>query len=66
VIHITGKRMIQQGTYVFSRGHIMMSGVMGVVDMLSFVTLGKKVIHAQEVSSVGSTLGGRVIHQRGG
>jgi hypothetical protein len=40
VIHISGKRMIQQGTDGLSRGD-MMSGVMGGVDMLSFVPLGK-------------------------
>jgi hypothetical protein len=40
VIHITGKRMIQQDTDGLYRGY-MMSGVMGGVDMLSFVPLGK-------------------------
>jgi hypothetical protein len=40
VIHISGKRMIQQGTDGLYKGD-MMSGFMGGVDMLSFVTLGK-------------------------
>jgi hypothetical protein len=40
VIYIAGKLMIQQDTYGLSRGD-MMSGVMGVIDMLSFVPLGK-------------------------
>jgi hypothetical protein len=40
VIHISGKRMIQKGTDGLSRGD-MMSGVMGGVEMLSFVPLGK-------------------------
>jgi hypothetical protein len=38
VIHIAGKRMIQQGTDGLSRGD-MMPGVMGGVDMLSLVPL---------------------------
>jgi hypothetical protein len=40
VIHISGKRMIQQGTDGLSQGD-MISGVMGGVDMLSFVPLGR-------------------------
>jgi hypothetical protein len=40
VIHIAGKCMIQKGTDGLSQGD-MMSGIMGGVDMLSFVPLGK-------------------------
>jgi hypothetical protein len=65
VIHIAGKRMIQQGTDGLSRGD-MMSGGMEGFDMLSFVPLGKEQMSALEASSVGSTPGGRVIHQRSG
>jgi hypothetical protein len=41
VIHVSGKRMIQKDTDGFSRVDIM-SGVIGGVVMLSFVTLGKR------------------------
>jgi hypothetical protein len=61
VIHISGKRTIQQGTDGLSQGD-MMSGVMGGVDLLSFVPLGERA----DERCVGSTPGGRVIHQRGG
>jgi hypothetical protein len=40
LIHVSGKRMIAQGTDGCSRG-VLMEGVMAGLDMLSFVDLGK-------------------------
>ncbi len=40
VVHISGKRMIVQGTDGCSRGSLM-EGVMAGADMLMFVDLGK-------------------------
>lgn len=43
VIHVSGKRMIAQGTDGVSRGFLM-EGVMAGDDMLSFVDLGKSAL----------------------
>ena len=43
VIHISGKRMIAQGTDGCSRGSLM-EGVMAGEDMLSFVDLGQSAV----------------------
>jgi len=43
LIHVSGKRMIAQGTDGYSRGFLM-EGVMAGEDMLNFVDLGKDAI----------------------
>jgi hypothetical protein len=65
VIHIAVKRMIQQCTDGLYRGD-MMSGVMGGVDMLPSVTLGKGADDRSGSLKHWVHIWGRVIHQRSG